>query len=61
MQYLLTKVVDMKNKKAKKETIESLEIMIQKYPEEAELFATHYREKTIVYTYDGVIDFDPEG
>lgn len=51
----------MKNKKAKKETIESLEIMIQKYPEEAELFATHYGEKTIVYTYDGVIDFDLEG
>ena len=35
--------------------------MIQKYPEYAELFGTYYGEKIIVQTYDGTIDFDPQG
>ncbi len=35
--------------------------LMQKYPEETELFATHYGEKTIVSTSEGTIDFNPEG
>ena len=36
-------------------------VLIQKYPDYEELFASYYGEKAIVQTYDGNIDFNPEG
>lgn len=35
--------------------------LIQKYPEQKELFATYYGQNAMVSTYDGVIDFNPDG
>ena len=35
--------------------------MIQKYPEHKELFASCYGEKVLAQTYDGNIDFNPNG
>lgn len=35
--------------------------LIQKYPEEKDLFATDYGQKIVTFTYKGPIDFDPEG
>ena len=35
--------------------------LIQKHPEYQDLFALYYGERIIVQTYDGCIDFDPNG
>ena len=35
--------------------------LIKKFPDEECLFGTYYGEKELVCTYDGTIDFDPEG
>lgn len=35
--------------------------LIKKHPEHSELFTTYYGENIIVQTYDGAIDFSPEG
>ena len=35
--------------------------LIQKYPEEKELFAAYYGKKVVVHTIGGIVDFNPEG
>lgn len=35
--------------------------LVQKYPEEKELFETYYGQNIMVSTYDGIIDFSPDG
>lgn len=35
--------------------------LAKKYPEEKDLFALHYGENVKVQTYDGIIDFSPDG
>lgn len=35
--------------------------LVQKYPKQKELFATYYGQNAMVSTYDGVIDFNPDG
>lgn len=41
--------------------LEMAAALIQKYPKEKDLFAAYYGQKVIANTYDGVIDFNPEG
>lgn len=41
--------------------LKNIVALVQKHPEEKELFATYYGQKVMVFTYDGIIDFDPEG
>lgn len=43
------------------ERIKKASALIRKYPGEKDLFETCYGENTLVTTYDGVIDFNPEG
>ena len=50
-----------RNKACRSERIKKAVNLIQKYPEYKEIFATYYGEKIIVQTYDGNIDFDPNG
>ena len=50
-----------RNKACRSERIKKAVNLIQKYPEYKETFATYYGEKIIVQTYDGNIDFDPNG
>lgn len=35
--------------------------LVQKYPKQKELFAAYYGQNAMVSTYDGVIDFNPDG
>lgn len=52
---------NVKRNKKRNAGLEKADALIQKHPEEKELFATYYGQKVIVTTYDGIIDFDPEG
>ena len=52
---------NVKRNKTRNAGLEKADALIQKHPEEKELFATYYGQKVIVTTYDGIIDFDPEG
>lgn len=52
---------NVKRNKKRNAGLEKADALIQKHPEEKELFATSYGQKVIVTTYDGIIDFDPEG
>lgn len=49
-----------KQNEERSERLKKAAFLIQKYPEEKELFATYYGKNTMVNTYDGVIDFNPE-
>ncbi len=50
-----------KNTEERNDRLKKAAVLIQKYPEEKELFATYYGQNIMVSTYDGVIDFNPEG
>lgn len=50
-----------RNRELKEERRQKAATLIRKYPEYADLFAIYYGEKTIVQTYDGNIDFAPDG
>ena len=52
---------NVKRNKKRNAGLEKADALIQKHPEEKELFATYYGQKVIVTTYDGIIDFNPEG
>ena len=52
---------NVKRNKKRNAGLEKADALIQKHPEEKELFATYYGQKVIVTTYDGIIDFDSEG
>ena len=48
-------------KKKQMERLEKAAALIEKFPDKEDLFCQYYGEKSIVSTYDGAIDFDPEG
>lgn len=52
---------DQKQESDRNTRLKKANALIQKYPERTELFAAHYGEKEWANTYDGVIDFNPEG
>lgn len=54
-------IEDKKRQEQRETRYKKASALIQKYPEYAELFGTYYGEKIIVQTYDGNIDFDPQG
>lgn len=50
-----------RRKKERRERLKKAASLIKKFPDEECLFGTYYGEKELVCTYDGTIDFDPEG
>lgn len=57
----VTRLLEKKRREGCDVRLKKASVLIQKYPEEKELFATYYGQKIMVATYDGMIDFDPEG
>ena len=47
--------------KERKERLKKAAPLIKKFPDKECLFGSYYGEKELVCTYDGTIDFDPEG
>lgn len=52
---------EQRREKERMERLEKAAALIKKYPDKEDLFGLHYGEKDLVCTYDGMIDFDPEG
>ena len=50
-----------KDEAERESRIKKASALIQKYPDEKDLFAVYYGENAVVNTYDGTIDFNPEG
>lgn len=46
--------------KERTKRLEQAAALIKKYPSEKDLFGLYYGKKTLICTYDGTIDFDPE-
>ena len=54
--------LEQKRNEAEREArLKKASALIQQYPEKKDLFAAHYGENILVETYDGIIDFNPEG
>ena len=47
--------------KERMERLKKAAALIKKYPDKKDLFGLYYGEKALACTYDGTIDFDPEG
>lgn len=50
-----------KHMEERKARMKKASALIQKHPDKKELFAAHYGQKIMVNTYDGIIDFEPQG
>ena len=50
-----------KRQKYRNDHLKNMDALIQKYPKEKDFFTTYCGKKAVVFTYDGMIDFDPEG
>lgn len=50
-----------RQEKERRERLKKASALIKKFPDKENLFGAYYGEKELVCTYDGTIDFDPEG
>lgn len=50
-----------RQEKEQRERLKKAAALIKKFPDKKDLFSSCYGEKASVCTYDGTIDFDPEG
>lgn len=50
-----------RQEKEQRERLKKAAALIKKFPDKEDLFGSCYGEKELVSTYDGTIDFDPEG
>lgn len=50
-----------RREKERRERLKKATPLIKKFPDKECLFGSYYGEKELVCTYDGTIDFDPEG
>lgn len=65
--YIKTKINEVKQEEERryakncKGRLKKAASLIEKYPEEKELFEIYYGQNVMVNTYDGIIDFNPAG